>query len=276
MAGTLLVVFRSRVRLLPLALALGAAALSYGAVSVAGGSLTMASIAALPVLIGLAVDYAIQFQARFDERIAETAELPPPEVAARDAAMVGGPTIAAAGLSTAVGFLVLLLSPVPMVRGFAVVLVVGIAFALICALTAGFAALTLYWRARAAARRAAAHAAAALRARSRRIGSAHRRSRPGRFVARGGGPRPRPRASARWTARWLTKAGAGHRPGAGHAGLGGRHPDRGDLRRPRPRAPGPSRAPGRERAPARDRRVGRDRRDRARRRTSRRPRRCDG
>ena len=142
MAGTLLVVFRSRLRLLPLALALGAAALAFGAVSVAGASLTMASIAALPVLIGLAVDYAIQFQARFDERMAETAEAPPPEAASRDAAMVGGPTIAAAGLSTAVGFLVLLLSPVPMVRGFAIVLVVGIAFALLCALTAGFAALT--------------------------------------------------------------------------------------------------------------------------------------
>ncbi|HEX5911621.1 MAG TPA: 3-phenylpropionate/cinnamic acid dioxygenase subunit beta, partial [Rubrobacter sp.] len=33
----------------------------------AGGTLTMASIAALPVLIGLAVDYCIQFQARFEE-----------------------------------------------------------------------------------------------------------------------------------------------------------------------------------------------------------------
>ena len=185
MAGTLLVVFRSRVRLLPLALALGAAALSYGAVSVAGGSLTMASIAALPVLIGLAVDYAIQFQARFDERLAETAELPPPELASRDAAMVGGPTIAAAGLSTAVGFLVLLLSPVPMVRGFAVVLVVGIAFALLCALTAGFAALTLYWR-REPIRAELPPTLPRLRERGRRIGSGIAESRPGRFVARTG------------------------------------------------------------------------------------------
>ena len=67
MAATLAVVFRSRLRLLPLALALAAAAMTFGALSIAGGSLTMASIAALPVLIGLAVDYAIQFQARFDE-----------------------------------------------------------------------------------------------------------------------------------------------------------------------------------------------------------------
>ena len=42
--------------------------MTFGALSLAGGSLTMASIAVLPVLIGLAVDYAIQFQARFDEQ----------------------------------------------------------------------------------------------------------------------------------------------------------------------------------------------------------------
>ena len=67
MAATLALVFRTRLRLLPLALALAAAAMTYGALSLAGGGLTMASIAVLPVLIGLAVDYAIQFQARHDE-----------------------------------------------------------------------------------------------------------------------------------------------------------------------------------------------------------------
>ena len=140
MAATLALVFRTRLRLLPLALALGAAALTFGAVSLAGGGLTMASIAALPVLIGLAVDYAIQFQARFDEVESSEPGRPPAETAVQ-AASVGGPTIATAGLSTAVGFLVLLLSPVPMVRGFGAMLVVGIVLALGCALTAGFAVL---------------------------------------------------------------------------------------------------------------------------------------
>ena len=55
--------------------------------------------------------------------------------------MAGGPTIPTAGLATAIGFLVLLLSPVPMVRGFGLLLVVGIVLALACALCAGFAAL---------------------------------------------------------------------------------------------------------------------------------------
>ncbi len=67
MAGTLGLVFFGRPRLLPLALALLAAALTFGALSAVGASLTMASIAVLPVLVGLAVDYAIQFQARVEE-----------------------------------------------------------------------------------------------------------------------------------------------------------------------------------------------------------------
>ena len=63
--------FGPPLRLLPLALALAATAVTFGLLSLVGGSLTMASIAVLPVLIGLAVDYAIQFQARFDEAAAD-------------------------------------------------------------------------------------------------------------------------------------------------------------------------------------------------------------
>ena len=82
MAATLALVFNARLRLLPLALALAAAAMTFGALSIAGGDLTMASIAALPVLIGLAVDYAIQFQARYNEAAARGE--PEPAVAAVD------------------------------------------------------------------------------------------------------------------------------------------------------------------------------------------------
>ena len=139
MASTLALVFRTRLRLLPLALALAAAALTFGALSLAGGSLTMASIAVLPVLIGLAVDYAIQFHARYDEAV----ERGGPDPAVR-AASAGGPTILTAGVATAVGFLVLLLSPVPMVRGFGALLVLGIGLALLCAICAGFAALVRF------------------------------------------------------------------------------------------------------------------------------------
>jgi predicted RND superfamily exporter protein len=125
MALVLALLFRARLRLLPLVLGLGSVAIVFGALSVLGLPLTMASIAVLPVLLGLAVDYAIQFQA-----------------GARRAA------IGTAALATAVGFLLLLLSPVPMVRGFGALLVAGVGVAFVLALTAGTAVLTLAGRRR--------------------------------------------------------------------------------------------------------------------------------
>jgi hydrophobe/amphiphile efflux-3 (HAE3) family protein len=135
MALVLFLVFRSRWRLLPLLVALTAAAITFGLLALVGGSLTMASIAALPILIGLGVDYAIQFQARFDET-----------GSAEEAAIRGGPTIAAACVATAVGFLALQLSPIPMVRGFGWVLIVGIAVAFVAASVIGLGTLGR-WRA---------------------------------------------------------------------------------------------------------------------------------
>jgi uncharacterized protein len=148
MAATLGLIFSGRPRLLPLAVALLAAALTFGALSVVGASLTMASIAVLPVLVGLSVDYAIQFQSRVEE--AWALERPGAERAAviRRTAALSGPTLATAAGASAAAILVLALSPVPMVRGFGELLVVGVAIALLCAFTAGAAALALVGRSR--------------------------------------------------------------------------------------------------------------------------------
>jgi uncharacterized protein len=140
MAATLGLIFTGRPRLLPLAIALLAAALTFGALSLAGASLTMASIAALPVLVGLAVDYAIQFQSRVREEAEHGGDA---ETLVRRAAALGAPTIATAGVASAAAMLVLALSPVPMVRGFGLLLVVGVVLAFVCALTAGAAVLAL-------------------------------------------------------------------------------------------------------------------------------------
>ena len=63
--------------------------------------------------------------------------------AVREAARVSAPTIATAVAASVAATLVLVLSPVPMVRGFGVLLAVGIAIAFACALTAGSAALVV-------------------------------------------------------------------------------------------------------------------------------------
>jgi len=140
MALVLILVFGPPLRLLPLLTAIGAAGFAFGLLSLLGGTLTMASVAVLPVVIGLAVDYAIQLQARFREAAA-AGERPP--AAAVIAAVRGGPVIGTAALATSVGFLVLVLSPIPMVREFAIALVAGIFAALTISLTAGLAALSM-------------------------------------------------------------------------------------------------------------------------------------
>ncbi len=137
MAITLGIVFRSRLRLVPLLVALAATGLTFGVLAVSGLSLTMASIAVIPILIGLAVDYAIQLQSRTEE-----GGEPLPEAIER-VSRRGAPTIIAAATATAAGFLVLTLSPMPMVRGFGILLVIGIVLAVVCALTLGVAAQAL-------------------------------------------------------------------------------------------------------------------------------------
>ena len=138
MALALTLIFGPPMRLLPLAVALMATAITFGVLSLTGGSLTLASIAVLPVLIGLSIDYAIQFQARYREAVAAG---DPPLNAVRQAASRGGPVIATAALATSAGFAVLLLSPIPIVRSFGILLVLGIALSLGIAMTVGSAVL---------------------------------------------------------------------------------------------------------------------------------------
>jgi hydrophobe/amphiphile efflux-3 (HAE3) family protein len=147
MAGVLSLIFPYRPRLLPLAIALLASALTFGALALAGGSLTVGSLAVLPVLVGLAVDYAIQLQSRTGEALAESEHAggaADTAAAVGRAASLGAPTIGAAALASAGAMLSLLLSPVPLVRGFGVLLIAGIAIAFLCALTAGSAAIVLH------------------------------------------------------------------------------------------------------------------------------------
>jgi uncharacterized protein len=146
MGIVLSLIFKGRPRLLPLGIAVLAAALTFGGLALSGASLTMASVAVLPVLVGLSVDYAIQFQSRIEEAHASGADSWLEAV--RLAALHGAPTIATAALASIGGLLVLMLSPVPMVRGFGLLLVVGVALAFLCALTAGSAATVLAARRR--------------------------------------------------------------------------------------------------------------------------------
>ncbi|HET6508346.1 MAG TPA: MMPL family transporter [Baekduia sp.] len=141
MALVLALVFPARRRLLPLVVALAAVAITFGALSLIGASLTMASVGVVPVLIGLAVDYAIQLQSRIEERAGPGASRAEVARAVAHVARRGAPSVAIAALATAAGFLVLGASPVPMVRGFGWLLVAGIFVGLATATTLGVAVL---------------------------------------------------------------------------------------------------------------------------------------
>ena len=259
MAATLALVFRTRLRLLPLALALAAAGLTFGALSLAGGSLTMASVAVLPVLIGLAVDYAIQFQARFDEqRLRSGRPAREPAAAGRGGRRPDDRSPPASRPPSA--------SWCSCCRrcrwcaASACCWSLGIVLALACALCAGFAALVRFGapasrhRRRCRALRARLAGARRTRPRSSRLASGVA-TRAWRALGVGAGAA----AGACWP---IGARGGGGRPGGGHADQG-RSPTSATscrqtcqaLRDVNDAAEG-------------DGRVGRDRRDRARRATS--------
>ena len=139
MSIALALVFGSVWRLLPLLLALAAIAVFFGLLRVFGGSFSLASLGVAPILIGLTVDYAVQIQARFDEADYQLS----PSEGARIAARGGVPMIAAACLASAVGFASLIVSPVPLISEFGVLLAAGVLTCLSVVFVLGFAALSL-------------------------------------------------------------------------------------------------------------------------------------
>ena len=110
-----------------------------------------------------------------------------------------------AALATAAGFLVLLLSPVPMVQGFGVLLVVGVGIALRLALTGGTAALVVLGGGAATGRCAGSAAARASCSSAARgpPGLAAPAGESARRLRRGAGaPGARARGRARASRRW--------------------------------------------------------------------------
>jgi predicted RND superfamily exporter protein len=110
---------------------LGAVLLTAGLDEVAGLGLTPATVAALPVVLGLALDYVVQLQARYWN---ERARRQSSRTAALATIRRLGPTLLLAGGSMIAGFLVLNLSSVPLVARLGDTLALGVLASLVCAL----------------------------------------------------------------------------------------------------------------------------------------------
>jgi len=129
MGLVLLVLFSGR--LLPLGVTLCALSTLVGGMVLTGTAASVATVAALPVLVGLGVDFTVQLQSRIEQELDSGLS----SVEAVEAAMRGGGvTVATAGAATVVALTALLLSSLPIVRDFALTITVGVLLSLLAAL----------------------------------------------------------------------------------------------------------------------------------------------
>ena len=128
-------VLRVRYRLLAVPLAVLAGLWTGGIGALVGLPLTPATLAVLPVVLGLTTDYVLQMV----NRLAEESGADRVRRAAR--AIVPATVLAAA--ATAAGLLAFAVSPVPLVRQFAVFMTIGVLMSLLAGLTAGLPIVVL-------------------------------------------------------------------------------------------------------------------------------------
>ncbi|KTB48934.1 The (Largely Archaeal Putative) Hydrophobe/Amphiphile Efflux-3 (HAE3) Family [Dehalogenimonas alkenigignens] len=110
-------------RWLPLGAVIIGSIYAFGMMGWLSVPITMVTMAILPILIGLGVDYAVQFHNRYDEeaRRGETVA-----EAIIDSVTHIGPAILIAIIAACLGFAALFLSPVPMIRQFGMILIIGV------------------------------------------------------------------------------------------------------------------------------------------------------
>jgi hydrophobe/amphiphile efflux-3 (HAE3) family protein len=119
----LVLLFRVRWRLLSLFMVCISALWTFGLMGYFSIPLTMATMAVLPILIGLGIDFSIQFHNRYQEEITRGDSVGEAMVTSVTHML---PTVGIALLATIIGFITLYISQVPMIRDFGVVLAMGI------------------------------------------------------------------------------------------------------------------------------------------------------
>ncbi len=132
---------RGRRRLRLLGIAASGVLLTAAASRVLGLGLTPATVAALPIVLGIAVDFGVQLQARY--RFERGRGAVPGDAAAR-ARRALAPVLVLAAAAMSVGFLTLTVSPIPLIDRLGVTLAVGTGLSLVVVLLLGPALMS--WR----------------------------------------------------------------------------------------------------------------------------------
>ena len=127
----LIFVFRVRWRLLSLIMVGISALWTFGLMGYLSVPLTMATMAVLPILIGLGIDFSIQFHNRYQEEVTKSRTIGEAIITSISRMF---PVIGIALLATIIGFITLYISKVPMIRDFGMVLAIGIVISYVVAL----------------------------------------------------------------------------------------------------------------------------------------------
>ncbi|MHC1594920.1 MAG: hydrophobe/amphiphile efflux-3 (HAE3) family transporter [Methanotrichaceae archaeon] len=141
MVLALLLVFRHvHLSLLPLPIVLLGIIWTFGMMGFLQVPLTMVSMAAFPILIGLGIDYAIQFHNRIEEEFQQGESA---ATAVCDTVAHTAPAVLIALTITGAGFFSLFTSSVPMIRDFGLLCLIGI---VMCYLSALFVGVTILYQ----------------------------------------------------------------------------------------------------------------------------------
>lgn len=96
--------------------------LTFGFMGLSGIPISMVVIGAFPVLIGIGIDYAIQMHSRLDEEIRKSSL----KEAVITTITRAGPAVLVAMLATSMGFIAMILGPIPMVGDFGITCTIGV------------------------------------------------------------------------------------------------------------------------------------------------------
>jgi len=131
------ITFRVRSRLLSLLVVVMAIIWIFGLLGLIGFELSLVTIAALPILIGMGIDFALQIHNRVEEELLVDRSTEPFGVAIKWL----GPPLVVAVIAAVIAFVSMQISAVPMVRDFGVMLAIGIVILLVAGVVVTVAAL---------------------------------------------------------------------------------------------------------------------------------------
>jgi len=137
MMTILLLSFTVRWRLLAFAIVAVGLVWGFGLVGYFHVPLTLATIAALPVLLGVGMDYAIQMHSRIEEEVVLDRASHPIQAAARGL----GPALLVVTFDAVFAFMALWFARTPAIREFGSLLVIGIIAVCVCSIIATLAVL---------------------------------------------------------------------------------------------------------------------------------------